>query len=207
MAINTITLEFEPCEPAPANGYAIHYRPIGSVGPYRTWPNVTASPAVIVDENDDPPGTDYEGYIQGDCGGDVLGVQVPWATAIDNESDGSSPSISDGGGDDSDFEPFNMFIQNDIADGEISEISPNVAPDIEYPVVPITTQVGHHSGFSGSLTVSIVGTTSAHIKLFKNFVELQCLPVPAPGDYVFAPVTFLPGDLCSIILSSGTVCV
>lgn len=94
MAINTITLEFELCELTPANGYKILYRPVGSEEDYRTWPNVTESPAVIVDENDDPEGTQYEGFIQGDCGGGKLGVPVPWFTGmVTSEPDDDVPLL------------------------------------------------------------------------------------------------------------------
>lgn len=78
MAENTITINFTPCEPTPVNGYVIKYRPVGSGIPYRTAPtNFTESPAVFVD-NLDAGGTDYEGYIQGDCGDGKLGFASPW---------------------------------------------------------------------------------------------------------------------------------
>ena len=76
MAQNIILLDFQPCEPAPVNGYKITYRPLGSDDDYRTWPNVFTSPVEIIDNND-PPGTSYEGLIQGDCGNGLMGVPVP----------------------------------------------------------------------------------------------------------------------------------
>lgn len=95
MALNTITIEFEPCNPAPSNGYVVKYRPVGSTDPYRTWPaNFFSSPAVIEDDNDDF-GTSYEGIIQGDCGDGVLGVEVPWSAANDDApSPGGEPGES-----------------------------------------------------------------------------------------------------------------
>lgn len=89
-ADNHIEIEFTPCEPSPSNGYRISYRPIGG-GAYRVA-NVLASPAVIVDEND-PPGTSYEGYITGDCGGNQFGAQVPF-TAPNEDAPSESPDIS-----------------------------------------------------------------------------------------------------------------
>lgn len=78
MAQNTIHIEFDPCEPLPAGGYKVRYRPLGSGGPYRTAPNnFLFSPIEFVD-NLDPVGTSYEGFIQGDCGGGKLGVSVPF---------------------------------------------------------------------------------------------------------------------------------
>lgn len=95
MAENTIIIEFIPCEPAPANGYLVKYRPLGSLGEYRVVsPNQTESPIVIVDEND-PPGTSYEGTIQGDCGGGIFGPPSPWEFGNDQSQSGSG-SISFG---------------------------------------------------------------------------------------------------------------
>lgn len=74
MALNIITIEFEACTPAPADGYQISYRPIGSEIDYRIV-NVLGSPAVIEDDNDEEC-TSYEGFIQGDCGGGILGSPV-----------------------------------------------------------------------------------------------------------------------------------
>lgn len=89
MGQNTVTIDFEPCQPAPVNGYRVSYRPEGSEEAYRTWPvNFTASPAVFTDLLD-PAGTHYEGYVQGDCGGDGLGVPSRWSTG--QNSPGESP--------------------------------------------------------------------------------------------------------------------
>ena len=78
--MNTITINFTPCTPAPANGYRVSYRPVGTSIPYRVAPNnFTTSPAVIQDSND-PDGTQYEGFIESDCGGGNYGVQVPFNT-------------------------------------------------------------------------------------------------------------------------------
>ncbi len=88
MADNTIHLLFTPCQPAPANGYRITYRPSGSAIAYRTWPlTFMSSPAVFTDTQD-PAGTQYEGFVQGDCGGDGLGVRVPWTTGENSPSGG-----------------------------------------------------------------------------------------------------------------------
>jgi len=90
MADNTITVQFRPCEPAPTNGYRISYRPSGSEEAYRVWPvNFQTSPAVFTDPND-ALGTQYEGFVQGDCGGAGLGVPSRWST-------GDNPGESPGG--------------------------------------------------------------------------------------------------------------
>lgn len=97
MANNTIVINFQPCEPAPADGYLVKYRPQGSTGPYRTHPErFTSSPAIIF-STVDPADTSYEGTIQGDCGGGKLGVPVRWY-ANNQESGSESESLEPGPG-------------------------------------------------------------------------------------------------------------
>lgn len=90
MARNEITIDFEPCQPAPANGYKVMYRPLGSSEPLRDGGNVFVSPAVIVTTLD-LFGTSYEGTIQGDCGDDMLGLPVHWEAVNNSEESGSAP--------------------------------------------------------------------------------------------------------------------
>ena len=93
MAQNIIRIEFDPCQPAPANGYLVKYKPIGSLEDFRTYtPNPFSSPVEII-ELTDPAGTSYEGTIQGDCGGGVLGPANPWE-ALNNQSGSQSASGS-----------------------------------------------------------------------------------------------------------------
>lgn len=98
MAINTITIEFQPCEPAPVNGYLVFYRPQGSEIDYREAGPFLSSPAQFEDDND-PDNTVYEGYMTGDCGGGKLGPAIPFVTEFDgiSQSDGSESDGSDSG--------------------------------------------------------------------------------------------------------------
>lgn len=84
---NQIRINFLPCEPTPAEGYLVKYRPVGSMGAFRVWPdNFADTPAVFVTD-EDADGTQYEGEIYGDCGDGNLGVAIPWST--DESSSGS----------------------------------------------------------------------------------------------------------------------
>lgn len=83
---NQITIAFETCSPSPANGYRIRFRPAGTVPFFTVSPNVFVPPAVFIDDQsgaDD--GEEYEGFIQGDCGGGVYGGEIPWSTGVDPE--------------------------------------------------------------------------------------------------------------------------
>lgn len=97
MAINTIALEIEPCIPDPPNGYRVSYRLLGSDDAYRVWPENFLGPEISFDVEDDPAGSEYEGFVQGDCGNDELGIRVPFATAVqDSASDSGSGSSGEG---------------------------------------------------------------------------------------------------------------
>jgi hypothetical protein len=94
MADNQINVIFDECEPQPVNGYRVSYRPSGSDEAYRIWPsNFIGTPAVFTDTLD-PAGTNYEGYIQGDCGDAGLGVPSRWTTG--ENSGASEPDESPG---------------------------------------------------------------------------------------------------------------
>lgn len=99
MALNTINIEFDPCEPTPASGYRVRYRRLGSGGAYRAAGPFFTSPIVFNDFLE-VAGSSFEGFIQGDCGG-KLGVSVPWVAeftgsivAPSSEAPSSAPSSS-----------------------------------------------------------------------------------------------------------------
>ena len=88
--MNTVTINFIPCTPAPANGYKLTWRVAGSGDPYTDAGFFTESPAMFTDEIS-PEGTCYEGFLQSDCSesgesGEVVGNSIPWATPCEAES-------------------------------------------------------------------------------------------------------------------------
>ena len=99
--MNTITISFIECTNAPANGYNVKWRVVGSGDPYTDEGNFFSSPVSFID-NINPEGTCYEGTIQSDCSesgqsGIVLGDEVVWATpcaesGFDNSSCGGGIS-------------------------------------------------------------------------------------------------------------------
>jgi hypothetical protein len=78
--MSTLTITFTPPATAPANGYIVQYRQVGTT-PYTTVsPNPTASPVVItgVDGSES-----WEGLIQADCGSGFSSDALPFtANAI-----------------------------------------------------------------------------------------------------------------------------
>jgi hypothetical protein len=93
--MNSITVNFVPCEPPPANGYNILWRVYGSSDEYTDAGNFTESPAVFTDDTN-PAGTDYEGFIRSDCGesaADNFGSPIPWSTFIPSGGGGEDDAI------------------------------------------------------------------------------------------------------------------
>lgn len=93
---NTVTIQFIPCEPAPAQGYKLTWRVLGSADPYTDEGYFTTSPIQFTDD-DNPEGTCYEGFLQSDCSesgesGTVLGQAIPWSTPC--EESGTTYTIS-----------------------------------------------------------------------------------------------------------------
>ena len=86
----TITINFIPCTPAPANGYKLTWRKAGTADPYTDEGFFTESPIIF----SDPAGADgdcYEGFLQSDCSesgesGSVVGQSIPWSTPCAAES-------------------------------------------------------------------------------------------------------------------------
>src|SRR6187551_3782472 len=88
--MNTITINFIPCIPAPAGGFVVRYRIVGEtdyteVGPF------TESPIVFEAEGD--PGACYEGVLFSDCGGGKTGDEIAWSECAPSASE-SAPSES-----------------------------------------------------------------------------------------------------------------
>jgi len=78
---NQITINFEPCTPAPSGGYLVQYRPVGSSDPYIQYPTpFFGSPIVFTDEGAEPDGTEYEGFLFTDCGEGNPGTPVAWSS-------------------------------------------------------------------------------------------------------------------------------
>lgn len=103
MPNNYFTLCVVPCEPTPAEGYTIDYRPAGSTEAYRRWPTALAGTPVVVGGrtllqfqllfDEDPLGTEYEGFVYGNCGEEQLGEGQHWQTG-DNPPESESGSAS-----------------------------------------------------------------------------------------------------------------
>lgn len=86
---NKITVVFKPCSPAPALGYNIYYKPLGSTIAYRFAGNFQSSPAIFFDNvapggsSYEPfeDGTKFEGFIQSICSADNRGDYIFFSDA------------------------------------------------------------------------------------------------------------------------------
>lgn len=211
MAQNTIHIEFDPCDPFPADGYVVRYRPLGSGGAYRTAPsNFLFSPIEFVD-NLDPVGTSYEGFIQGDCGGGKLGVSVPWVA----EFTGSVPGGSSVAPSSSGSEPppdFNITVENSSLDLLVAVFT---IDGVNVPTPPAYATPGntsnHNMATAASVNVHVEWTTSVGgqnlVLIDTNGVALTCenaaLGDPSPeADWLAVDMTG-PNPL-ALVLGDGT---
>lgn len=194
---NTIIIEFEPCEPPPDLGYEVIYRPQGDAGPYRTWPFLfVESPAIFTDEND-PEGTEFEGFIRGVCLSGK-GVDVPWDTG--------SASGSGSGGDESDEDCGGeglVVVTNHLLAGTVTAVE-NIAGFDEIPpnLLAGNSRSGSHTAFTAVVQFTVSGSgANGNALLWKNEVLIGCVNITEPGAYFFPETTF---ETCDIILLSLT---
>lgn len=130
--MNRITVNFQPCTPAPAKGYKIYYRLVGAGGPLNYLGNYYSSPVVFRDDSGYP--SDYEGIIVAELNGDLCPA-VNWSTAGGGGGGGGSGSGSGGIGI---GYPIEVRLGTDVAaccSGDISTVYVESAmPTIEYGV-------------------------------------------------------------------------
>ena len=80
MSVNTLTVNFTPPIPTPANGYRLKYRPIGSSGAYTTVDNVIPVGSTITITGLDATVTGWEGTIESKCGSAYYSVVASFNT-------------------------------------------------------------------------------------------------------------------------------
>ena len=173
----------------------VTYRPI-SGGAYRTAPNVFASPAVIID-NEDPIDTDYEGFLQSDCGGGKLGPQIPWETG------GGSASASDSGSEPPPAEDVPGFVSNSIPDILVTGMTfDGVAPTYDSGTdFPISTMESGNfltgiNDLNTDVIVAVSGSgTPVAVEFRDTFGTIFVEPWIGPGNYTFPNKAVMPGGV------------
>lgn len=187
--MNQITVSFIECEPAPANGYNVLWRVVGSSDAYTDAGNFTSSPAIFT-EGTNPDGTDYEGIIRSDCSesgtsGSDFGTPVEWTTVTESGIENYHLTAS-----------LNWSIDNVSGSG--------------VPSLPSTgvngAQHGHHTGANGVLVVILSGTLvfASRLLLLKNGGLVSCRQITTAGTYFFDPISSVEGDEIRITINSGT---
>lgn len=175
--MNKIVVYFTECSPAPSGGYKVYWRVQGSSDPYTLGGTFFISPAVFYDTVN-PAGTCYEGIIQTDCGNEVVGSAIPWASC-ESES---------GGGD-------TVHIVNISASVTIEDVNGIAGFTLGGPVAPGQVDSGTHTGFTGAIGVTVSGTPiSGSLSLFRNGLLLECMNVGFAGSYAFSSFTFAADD-------------
>lgn len=71
-----------------------------------------------------------------------------------------------------------------------------------FPMTGVSTLTGVHGDYTGTITVSISNILfPMNLKLIKNGVELESIPIPSNGAYVFASQSYLTDDIIQIQLN------
>lgn len=204
---NEITIHFAPCEPTPADGYRLKYRPVGA-GAYSAWPDhFTDSPAVFNDSGAAEDGMPYEGFLQADCGDGDLGELIPWTTA--EESSSVPPACV-----------AVQFVESDLPDAVVGEpyvedlhltgdapffIGSQTNP--AWMTVTLDGSVIHLTGTpptdfpDAHVDIEVLNCSNTHSATFDAHFD-QVLPesssVPPECDHVAITATTLPGGTVGV---------
>lgn len=175
---NTITVTFTPCTPTPAGGWNIIYRESGSSGGYSSAGPFVSSPAVFGDAMSLPEGTQYEGFIRSDCGGGLLGNQVPWSTG--------STTV--------------QIVNLSGSNVNITQVVGIPGFALSGPVGPGSQQLGSHGGpFTAAISTTVTGTPiSGSLSLYKEGSLLECINIGSAGSYSFGSQSFLLSDVIQV---------
>lgn len=196
---NTIIVNFTPCIPAPAGGYAVRYRIVGEtdyteVGPF------TESPAVF--EVPGEPGTCYEGALFSDCGGGKTGDLLGWAACADSESASSAPPPD---------QPLAGQVSNSVPAVTINSltINGNAVSYISGTDFPIPSfAVGNFETMENDLNCTVIVNitggvfTQVYFQDSSGLAFGQTLLYVGPGNYTFTGRLLMPGGsspwLCQV---------
>ncbi len=97
----------------------------------------------------------------------------------------------------------NLEIVNTVTGCKIDNVSPTfyIIETGAFPLLGGQVINATHGGHSGPINVSITGDGGSHsLRLYKNGVLVQIIPVVASTIYIFSTVTFVAGDSILIIL-------
>lgn len=185
--MNKITLNYNPCSPAPPGGYNIQYRVAGSSDPMTNAGTFFIVPAVFYDTVN-PPGTLFEGFIQTVCGS-VLGTPIYWTMTAESGS-GEEPVN-------------NVSIVNAGSSVLITDIN-GIAGFTFVGPQGSGSQLGIHTGFTGSIGIGLSGSPiSGSARLSKNGSMIECMNIGFAGSYSFSSFTFLPTDTITVMWFGG----
>lgn len=186
--MNTVTINFVECEPAPALGYNVLWRVAGSNDAYTDAGNYITTPAIFQD-NINPDGTDYEGFIRSVCqesgeSGVTYGNSIPWTTVSESQTVN--------------------FILSAAFNFSIDSVAMTGAPSLP-PTGVNGEQEGHHTGVSGSASVNISGSivVPTKLELSVDAVVVDCVVVIGAGLYGLGPTTATEGQIVRIAVNSG----
>lgn len=191
--MNKLTINFDLCTPTPEDGYLVYYKPVGSIIAYRIAGPFTSTPIIIFDQQENVL-TQFEGYIQSDCG-DLLGSQVPFIT--------QAPGIVCKTYDVNIGAVDGLITVNWVdCEGEAQEIlrGPNTTTRICAKEGTVTT------GSPGNSTINLVGNGCIPPVSYPLYLKISVLPADicsAPVQLLYASYPTLTMDLCQLFYDAG----
>lgn len=197
---NFVSLCIKPCTPSPIDGYGVKYRPVGSSAAYRTWPHNFAGPDVLFEVQADPDGTQYEGFVFGDCGATGEGVMVPWTTATGESSGtGSASASSEAPG------PVGFEVNNSSVNVQVTAVTVNGQPvrGIAFPVLPgqdVFGSTDEEGPVNVVVTLSMVTFGQAVIVAGTDHIDGPCQDITFSGDYPFLDLVSDPGGTIEVLV-------
>lgn len=198
--MNTITINFIPCQPPPAGGYRVKYRLVGEtdyieIGPFEGSP--------IVFEAEGEPCSDYEGTFWSDCGGGKVGDEIPWSVECEQSSGGGSLSESAP-------PPDNVIVINGAGGYIIHSVTGLTGYSLPGDLTTGNIDTGHHDQNNPATTPCVnltIGGVPAHLSWYINNVLVQCISdIDLVGSNCFNAAAVVPGDNIRVELIVGASC-
>lgn len=95
--------------------------------------------------------------------------------------------------------PINIQIQNNVPEGSINSVIGATGFTFLPPLLNDEIQSGRHTGFNGSLSVTVSGGfTISSLILRRNGLDLECITTEFSGTYTFSPFVFGINDICTV---------
>lgn len=99
-----------------------------------------------------------------------------------------------------------LFIVNNSSGYTITSIGALSGFTITGTIAPSQNQTGTHGGTTSSIQVTVTGSGTGTMRLFKNSVPVSCRVISSAGTYTFDSISYIVGDALNIAVANGGIC-